>query len=1006
MLNLGNNEKMPSHKPTKTYPKRRRSQHSESAKVFNALLAENLTKRLKSRKKKATLELRDLPPRVQEYITEESLHVSPNDTFDKLLKGKVYNEVKTVASFVKIQSSESEASTHVKLSVHSPVIRRRKRPKVVVAELPEPPLPKRNSTPVTSSLSIEKENNKKDYPSLSYIKLPQIRENEVSHNNLRIFSDTFRERNTVHSSTPCVTAPVRRIVGDPISPITTSGSSKLWKESIEEIQKWDKEFPKLETSKGAFLRSKLKTDWKLTCQPKVYLKKTDIITRSKSKRNDFKGFSQEEQTTWSRTASLTKSSVRELDKELSDLSQRQPHVSTPIRTTRSSSLKKNAQPTTSPLPLRRISTRKRKLTNVSEKSAPISPKKTRSSTRLKPEREKPRTTRLKKSRRISKRISEKSHENSHPKPVKKLQIVTPPKNRSLSPEARTSEASSKTKRERVVSSRTRSKFKIDTSFDFSLNKVASPKKSNLTANLIAFDDFTRSHFSSIQVPESSIVISDDSFNTEASINILSETCQKVLHDHSYSNSSAKLSDVIESSLVDFPLPGTSKNVAVRKKPKPIQIKPGKLYRRTLSLMRRESVVVPEAVLDVWQSGSKCLRRRSIFLSLGKKSHGDTILESYARSSVGYVQQEEKYINDLDDSVRSLSLDSRGSLSPNLQIVTAKDVVLRRCGQTDVLPFEQCYPQSALQHCQKIGEGVYGEVFLYRNPKGGTSVMKVIPIEGDLIVNGEKQKKFEEILSEIVIAMELSNLRNNEKNTTTSFSQVQNVKCVQGVYPERLLDLWELYDETKGSENDSPQMFPPHQQYIVLELANGGDDLESYVFNNAQQAYAVFQQIACALAVAEAQLKFEHRDLHWGNVLINTVNKSKVLPFRLNGKEILVETNGVEATIIDFTLSRVEFDGVAIFYDLSLDDELFHAKGDYQFEIYRLMQKANGNMWQHFEPFSNILWLHYILDKAVTSAVRYKNPKSKIHLKYMAKLKKIKDEILAFRSVAEFVAESF
>ncbi|KYB25088.1 Putative serine/threonine-protein kinase haspin homolog-like Protein [Tribolium castaneum] len=373
---------------------------------------------------------------------------------------------------------------------------------------------------------------------------------------------------------------------------------------------------------------------------------------------------------------------------------------------------------------------------------------------------------------------------------------------------------------------------------------------------------------------------------------------------------------------------------------------------------------------------------------------------------GYVQQEEKYINDLDDSVRSLSLDSRGSLSPNLQIVTAKDVVLRRCGQTDVLPFEQCYPQSALQHCQKIGEGVYGEVFLYRNPKGGTSVMKVIPIEGDLIVNGEKQKKFEEILSEIVIAMELSNLRNNEKNTTTSFSQVQNVKCVQGVYPERLLDLWELYDETKGSENDSPQMFPPHQQYIVLELANGGDDLESYVFNNAQQAYAVFQQIACALAVAEAQLKFEHRDLHWGNVLINTVNKSKVLPFRLNGKEILVETNGVEATIIDFTLSRVEFDGVAIFYDLSLDDELFHAKGDYQFEIYRLMQKANGNMWQHFEPFSNILWLHYILDKAVTSAVRYKNPKSKIHLKYMAKLKKIKDEILAFRSVAEFVAESF
>lgn len=59
---------------------------------------------------------------------------------------------------------------------------------------------------------------------------------------------------------------------------------------------------------------------------------------------------------------------------------------------------------------------------------------------------------------------------------------------------------------------------------------------------------------------------------------------------------------------------------------------------------------------------------------------------------------------------------------------------------------------ALQHCHKIGEGVYGEVFLLRNQHGGTSVMKIIPIEGNLIVNGDRQKKFEEILTEIVIAV--------------------------------------------------------------------------------------------------------------------------------------------------------------------------------------------------------------------------------------------------------------
>lgn len=57
----------------------------------------------------------------------------------------------------------------------------------------------------------------------------------------------------------------------------------------------------------------------------------------------------------------------------------------------------------------------------------------------------------------------------------------------------------------------------------------------------------------------------------------------------------------------------------------------------------------------------------------------------------------------------------------------------------------------LEYCRKIGEGVYGEVFLYE--QGNTkSVIKIIPIEGSEYVNGEPQKKFHEILSEIVIAM--------------------------------------------------------------------------------------------------------------------------------------------------------------------------------------------------------------------------------------------------------------
>lgn len=87
------------------------------------------------------------------------------------------------------------------------------------------------------------------------------------------------------------------------------------------------------------------------------------------------------------------------------------------------------------------------------------------------------------------------------------------------------------------------------------------------------------------------------------------------------------------------------------------------------------------------------------------------------------------------------------------------------------------------------------------------------------------------------------MRSNKINQTSAFSEVQNIKCVQGCYPDRLIELWELYDEDRGSENDSPEIFGKDQLYIILEFANGGRDLEAFIFNNAQQSYALFKQVS-------------------------------------------------------------------------------------------------------------------------------------------------------------------
>ena len=49
------------------------------------------------------------------------------------------------------------------------------------------------------------------------------------------------------------------------------------------------------------------------------------------------------------------------------------------------------------------------------------------------------------------------------------------------------------------------------------------------------------------------------------------------------------------------------------------------------------------------------------------------------------------------------------------------------------------------------------------------------------------------------------------------------------------------------------------------------------------------KVAHTLAVAEQAIEFEHRDLHWGNVLVKEVKGTKVCEFKLDGDIFRVHT---------------------------------------------------------------------------------------------------------------------
>nr|CAB3262883.1 uncharacterized protein LOC100184595 [Phallusia mammillata] len=366
----------------------------------------------------------------------------------------------------------------------------------------------------------------------------------------------------------------------------------------------------------------------------------------------------------------------------------------------------------------------------------------------------------------------------------------------------------------------------------------------------------------------------------------------------------------------------------------------------------------------------------------------------------------KNLDKSDEDIFQLSFQE--ALSPKKQIphrtLTALDKVLLECGQDKAKPFDN-FLALMENGCRKIGEGVFAEVYHFQSLQGCDVALKVIPIEGTKILNGEKQKTFSEVLPEIVNSVELFNLKTSEESKTDSFISLYRVHLTYGPYPAVLLDAWDIHNSTKTSENDRPFLPDPNQHYVLFEFADGGIDIEHFKFNNASQSLAALKQTISGLAVAENTLMFEHRDLHWGNILVQKI-ETKLFSFTLNGINYSSETSGISIRIIDFTLSRMTKGGISLYQDLSNDEELFNADSsvDYQFEIYRMMRDELGNDWSLFRPRTNVLWIHYLIDKLINQ-VHYKSKRSKIHRQSIQTMRQLSKTILTFASCQEIVEKS-
>ncbi|KAL5527506.1 hypothetical protein ACEPAG_6307 [Sanghuangporus baumii] len=271
---------------------------------------------------------------------------------------------------------------------------------------------------------------------------------------------------------------------------------------------------------------------------------------------------------------------------------------------------------------------------------------------------------------------------------------------------------------------------------------------------------------------------------------------------------------------------------------------------------------------------------------------------------------------------------------------------------------------------KVGEASYSEVFGI-----GNVVLKIIPLfdeENDVSDTWTAEwdsppvSEVQDVLKEVVVTRAMGEI-------CKGFIKLLKAHVVQGSYPQSLLGLWDKYCSTKGSESVRPDHFTPKQTYAIIILPNGGLDLENFSFNSLdlmggngwRQACSIFWQVVRSLRNAEELVHFEHRDLHWGQILVRSTMKSShiIVPGSF-GKVMLDDPwHGVQSTIIDLGLSRIDHGHDDSFWT-PLDEEIFEGKGDYQYDIYRMMRKHSKEDWSSFRPFTNVMWIHYLADKLI------------------------------------------
>jgi serine/threonine-protein kinase haspin len=310
---------------------------------------------------------------------------------------------------------------------------------------------------------------------------------------------------------------------------------------------------------------------------------------------------------------------------------------------------------------------------------------------------------------------------------------------------------------------------------------------------------------------------------------------------------------------------------------------------------------------------------------------------------------------------------------------------------------------------KIAEASFGEVYRLSLLKAHSalgktdeSVLKIIALKPPTSTKrkmSKAAKKRTEMMSDPEdVAAEVRLMQ--RMTCTPGFTNFREICVLQGRPGDAFAAAWSSWNNSQETKNKEVSVFPDpskkasyseYQLWAVIEMQDAGTDLENTKVANVWLAWDIFWGVVLALGKGEEAARFEHRDLHMGNICVSGLNNAancREADYVPTSSSKKLDFTGIETTLIDYTISRAEM-GVledeedVAYLDLERDLALFEgdAEEEYQYEIYRYMRSAmylgeplgdlwerwdeaeeSGRTWKGYHPQTNLVWLHFVLHK--------------------------------------------